>query len=401
MFKTVFSGILSVKSSPTLKILAVVLFVLLVVWLLFLGSSFSLPDFQQVHSCLTPKKNELNLLNGSASNFSYPGLAYTLHKTYSTLTMNAVQKYPLYFSLEKERLEKLYDSIKGKKTVKRFLNYGKRTIFTPMNFSYCHASECDVISDMAKWQEADAVILTEDKLPNGVRPQGQLWFTLIHESPVHISIASQLKNEVNFTISFRFDSTIHSPYGYYEPYIETHGSNTRYPLPSRNFAAGRTKKVAWFVSNCVPKSPRMVYAIELSRYISVDIYGRCGTMVCPKNMGTFASTPECLTVIRENYKFYLSFENSLCSEYITEKLYRNALSNDILPVVMGASIEEYERVSPPYSFIHVDQFESPEKLAKYLLYLDKNDTAYNEYFACMAMVLFMTGIPSLNALCVY
>ncbi|RTG80916.1 uncharacterized protein DC041_0004569 [Schistosoma bovis] len=48
---------------------------------------------------------------------------------------------------------------------------------------------------------------------------------------------------------------------------------------------------------------------------------------------------------------------------------------------MGASIEEYERVAPPYSFIHVDQFESPAKLADYLKYLDKNDTAYNEYFA--------------------
>ncbi|VDP08809.1 unnamed protein product [Schistosoma mattheei] len=48
---------------------------------------------------------------------------------------------------------------------------------------------------------------------------------------------------------------------------------------------------------------------------------------------------------------------------------------------MGASYEEYKRVAPPHSFIHVDQFESPEKLANYLKYLDRNDTAYNEYFS--------------------
>ncbi|KAH9589730.1 hypothetical protein MS3_00001063 [Schistosoma haematobium] len=49
-------------------------------------------------------------------------------------------------------------------------------------------------------------------------------------------------NSVNFTISFRLDSTIYSPYGYYEPYLKYHGPKTRYPLPSRNFAAGKSKK---------------------------------------------------------------------------------------------------------------------------------------------------------------
>ncbi|KAH8862840.1 Alpha-(1,3)-fucosyltransferase C [Schistosoma japonicum] len=186
---------------------------------------------------------------------------------------------------------------------------------------------------------------------------------------------------VNFSISYRLDSTIYSPYSSYQPYAKHDGPETRYLLHSENFAVGKSKKVAWFVSKCAPKSPRMQYANELSQYISVDIYGQCGTLTCPKNASTDTSTPECLKTIRENYKFYLSFENSLCSEYITEKLYRNALNNDILPIVMGASIEEYERVTPPYSFIHVDQFESPAKLAEYLKYLDNNDTAYNEYFA--------------------
>ncbi|CAH8625187.1 unnamed protein product [Schistosoma guineensis] len=234
---------------------------------------------------------------------------------------------------------------------------------------------------MERWREADALILTKDEQPNGIRPNGQLWFSLTHESPKHISLANTLENEVNFTISYRFDSTIYSPYGYYEPYLKYHGPKTRYPLPSRNFAAGKSKKVAWFVSNCAAKSPRLQYAEELSKYISVDIYGKCGTKVCSRNLINDPSLLDCFKLIRQSYKFYLSFENSLCSWYITEKLYKNALKNDILPIVMGASIEEYERVAPPYSFIHVDQFESPAKLADYLKYLDKNDTAYNEYFA--------------------
>ncbi|XP_018655238.1 putative alpha(1,3)fucosyltransferase [Schistosoma mansoni] len=47
----------------------------------------------------------------------------------------------------------------------------------------------------------------------------------------------------------------------------------------------------------------------------------------------------------------------------------------------GLENKECKRVAPPHSFIHVDQFESPAKLADYLKYLDRNETAYNEYFA--------------------
>lgn len=91
-------------------------------------------------------------------------------------------------------------------------------------------------------------------------------------------------------------------------------------------------------------------------------------------------------MINKKYKFYLSFENSNCPLYITEKLYHNALGfNDlnhlVVPIVMGPSKKDYELLAPPSSFIHVDDFESPEKLASYLKTLDEDDTAYNYYFA--------------------
>lgn len=53
---------------------------------------------------------------------------------------------------------------------------------------------------------------------------------------------------------------------------------------------------------------------------------------------------------------------------------------DIVPVVMGASRQEYAKVSPPHSFIHVDDFASPQALANFLISLDKDDAKYNEYF---------------------
>lgn len=52
----------------------------------------------------------------------------------------------------------------------------------------------------------------------------------------------------------------------------------------------------------------------------------------------------------------------------------------MVPIVLGPSRHEYEQVAPKHSFIHVNDFDSPNELANYLFYLDKNDTAYNEYF---------------------
>ena len=54
--------------------------------------------------------------------------------------------------------------------------------------------------------------------------------------------------------------------------------------------------------------------------------------------------------------------------------------HDVIPVVYGARPEDYAKVAPPHSYIHVVDFASPQDLAEYLKLLDKNDTLYNEYF---------------------
>ena len=56
---------------------------------------------------------------------------------------------------------------------------------------------------------------------------------------------------------------------------------------------------------------------ELRKYISVDIFGACGQKEkCPRD------SEQCFRDIERSYKFYLSFENSFCKEYITEKFWK-------------------------------------------------------------------------------
>ena len=63
--------------------------------------------------------------------------------------------------------------------------------------------------------------------------------------------------------------------------------------------------------------------------------------------------------------------------FITEKLFR-PLDNFVVPVVYAT--KDVRKIAPPNSYIDVRDFKSPKHLAEYLLYLDKNDTAYMEYF---------------------
>jgi hypothetical protein len=60
-------------------------------------------------------------------------------------------------------------------------------------------------------------------------------------------------------------------------------------------------------------------------------------------------------MLERDYKFYLSFENSLCRDYVTEKFY-NALQFTAVPIVYGSA--SYSTVAPRNSYIDVRDFPS-------------------------------------------
>lgn len=82
-------------------------------------------------------------------------------------------------------------------------------------------------------------------------------------------------------------------------------------------------------------------------------------------------------MLSKDYKFYFSFENSLCDDYVTEKLYAN-MQHDVIPIVFGGA--NYNNFVPPHSYINADEFETATLLAEYLLYLEVNPKEYIKYF---------------------
>jgi alpha-1,3-fucosyltransferase len=134
----------------------------------------------------------------------------------------------------------------------------------------------------------------------------------------------------------------------------------------------KDRAVAWFVSNCHSNSQWESLVRRLSEFISVDIYGKCanGKHSCPNKS-------ECDQMLSRHYRFYLSFENSLCPDYVTEKRYR-PLAHDTVPVVYGGA--DYSDFFPARSYVDGRHFENPEALADHLEKLIAKDTLYSSYF---------------------
>lgn len=237
----------------------------------------------------------------------------------------------------------------------------------------CPVDTCTLTDRHDEAATADAILFKDYfRHPDAPRPPRQIWILYFLECPYHTQHIKY--NDVfNWTATYRRDSDLVAPYerwAYYDPRVKQR------PLSEMpNYAANKTRKVAWFVSNCAARNGRLQFAMELSKHIQVDIYGACGQLKCLRN-----EPEKCFALLDQHYKFYLAFENSNCKDYITEKFFVNGLGRNIIPIAMGAQPEDYARSAPHHSYIHVDDFESPKALAAYLHKLDQDDDLYNSYF---------------------
>jgi len=143
----------------------------------------------------------------------------------------------------------------------------------------------------------------------------------------------------------------------------------------------KTKLVAWVVSRCGVGSKRDDYVNELKKYITVDVYGKCGSLKCDNKSGDIENLNPptgcskllkfllfCLVykslirllfkgeLMERNYKFYLAFENAIGPDYMTEKFY-NTLLFSTVPIVYGGA-DYVANGAPPNSYIDVRNFTS-------------------------------------------
>lgn len=253
-------------------------------------------------------------------------------------------------------------------------------------FDECHLPNdwtCENVADRSQYDDSDVIFfhgqgINPQDMPTHRKPR-QKWLFYEFETPpqtwIQTTSLDPIRNVFNLTSTITDDS--HIPINERKPtcYISKEKVEKN---KGNNYAKGKKQnRIAWFVSHCDTQSKREAYARELSKYIPVDIYGKCGNLTCggKYNRGTCDED-----IINPNYKFYLSLENSICDSYVTEKLWRLIFKPiTAIPIVLGAV--DYNSILPKGTYFDVKDFSSPKMLAEKLKQLDLNDNVFNDIIA--------------------
>ena len=232
----------------------------------------------------------------------------------------------------------------------------------------CPTIKCLATNDRGLLSMADAVLFEPEGQPNmpAKTKLGQVWI-YSHLEPPPLRFIAAKPNTINWTMSYRRDSDIPFYYGDIRPRKEEKGSS----ISDVQFQ-NRTKLVVWLVSHCKTHGKREEYSKKLQQYIPVDVIGRCGSNICPKNNMT------CRAHLLNNiYRYYFAAENSNCRDYITEKAFWTTLYS-IIPVVRGGG--NYSLYFPKDSVIDVRHFSNHSSLARHLFSVANETSVYAEYF---------------------
>ena len=261
----------------------------------------------------------------------------------------------------------------------------------PLIDAKCPVTKCFFTHNRDLFNRSEAIIFSIEgidlnDLPNYRFPHQRFVFYEM-ESPATTSKQALYHNKTrfsffNWTMTYRLDSDIYHRFSYGVSIPNTTLLPESYPSAGQQRSTvyrvnhptvninSKTKLVAWFVSHCPSPSRREDYVNELARHIPIDVYGKCGTLVCTDRVA-------CYEMLKK-YKFYLAFENSICADYVTEKFFK-PLIYEVVPIVLGGA--DYTKFAPPHSYINaLVDFKSPKELADYLWFLNSNDQLYARYF---------------------
>lgn len=227
---------------------------------------------------------------------------------------------------------------------------------------------CSLTDDRSLYSRAHEVLVFHraiqddlSNLPTSPRTKIQRWIWFNTDSPNNTRRIEGIQGLFNLTLSYRRDADIHVRWRL----SLKKNSGEDFVLPKKE------RLLCWIVdSNDLHTKSGEGYSYyrELIKHIKVEVFDSSST----NGENYFLTVSSC--------KFYLSFENSIHRDYITET-FNGPLAVGTVPIVLGPPRWNYEDFAPGSSFIHVNDFPDALALAQFLLGLDKDNEAYIRYFS--------------------
>jgi len=315
------------------KIIRFIFFLILILISLKIYNLFEIKSksFEIIHDANKETNSKLNECN--PINLSYKHFQVKINN----------KLYPTHYQLYRNKSIN-FKCLNKSKTIKKILLWTK--FYNSYNDYYygfgeikpfinngCPITKCEIHNNKSNLNQSDLVIFYMvdqiEQIPK-FKLNNQRWIFQMYESPSIYRDFSEYKNFFNLTSTYKLNSHFSNPY--------ESNANMRWERninydSTIDFFSKKKYLVSAVISNCANGKHRIDYINEMKNFIQIDVYGKCGRKKCPLN-------EDCKAFISKEYKFYLAFENSVCTDYITEKFF-NILRHDIVPVVWGGGNYEY------------------------------------------------------------
>lgn len=206
----------------------------------------------------------------------------------------------------------------------------------------CRFQNCFLTSNVSYFEDVrdyDVILFNSMTLDSGLilpsdRSEEQKYIFMSDESPAMYPVPKRYNGFFNLTWTYKLDSD--AAWKFYvirnkEGKIIGPDKNIKWldwksmkPISDeiKRKLKTKNKTAAWFVSHCGTPSKREEFVKDLNKELEkyslhIDIYGSCGygNLECSRT-----EREKCFELIESDYYFYLSFENSISEDYITEKL---------------------------------------------------------------------------------
>ena len=253
-----------------------------------------------------------------------------------------------------------------------------KNCFFTCNNDLAHSADALVLS----YGDLNRDLYSNSKAYNDLvskRNPRQIWMLWNDEASVPLKKYDYL----NFNWSVTFYAKSEVPSFAYGGFVNVENDDTLITIETINQEFKKRSNIAsWFVSNCA-STTRNKFASKLGNYYPINVGGSCASKIKGSKITHEKSTcerdSECETNDMKSKKFYLAFESTNCSDYITEKFWRS-LSFGLIPIVIQPSKISYERIAPPNSFIHAQDFNfDAQLLANYLNEVSNNEELYSKH----------------------